>query len=50
MILILKLDLDIVMTYFYTKNEVNRLIGSKVVTWEHRQTEGRMDRRMDRHV
>ena len=38
MTLILKLDLDIVMTYFCTQNEVNRPIGSKVITWKQRQT------------
>ena len=38
MILILKFDLDIVMTCFCTKNEVNRSIGSKVIIWKQRQT------------
>ena len=37
--LILKLYLDIVMTYFCTKNEVNRSIGSKVINWKQRQTD-----------
>ena len=41
MTLILKRDLDIVMTYFCTKNEVNRSIGSKVINQKqrHRQTD-----------
>ena len=33
MTLILKSDLDIMMTYFYTKNEVNRSFDSKVMAW-----------------
>ena len=43
MTLILKLDLDIVMTYFCIKNEVNRSIGSKVIIWKQRQTDRQTD-------
>ena len=47
MTLILKLDLNIVMTYFCTKNEVNRSIGSKVInqkqTYRHRETDSQTD-------
>ena len=39
MTLILKLDLDIVMTYFCTKNEVNRSIGYQKETETDRQTD-----------
>ena len=46
MTLILKLDLDIVITYFCTKNEVNRSICSKVIIQKHRQ----IDRQTHRHV
>ena len=50
MTLILKLGLDIVMTYFCTKNEVNRSIGSKVITWKQRQTDTKTDRQTDAHT
>ena len=36
MTLVLKLDLDIVVTYQYTKYEVNRSNCSKVIVWKQR--------------
>ena len=38
MILVLKLDPDIVVTYLYTKNKVKRSFGSNIIVWKYRQT------------
>ena len=46
MTLILKLDLDIKMTYLHTKNEVPRSRHSKAIACTDRQT----DTHTDRHV
>ena len=42
MTLVLKLDLDMVVTYLHAKNEVNRSSGSNVIIRIHtdRQTDG----------
>ena len=39
MTLELKLDLDVVVTYFHAKHQVNRSSNSKVINWIHRQTD-----------
>ena len=39
MTLVLKFDLDMVVTYQYTKYEVNRSICSKVIVWKERHTD-----------
>ena len=46
MTLILKLDLDIVQMYLYTKNEVSIWSSSKVLAW----TDIHIDRQMDRQT
>ena len=46
MTLILKLDLDMVKMYLYTKNEVFMLRGSKVIA----QTDINTERQTDRHT
>ena len=40
--LVLELDLDITVTYFYAKNQIKRSFSSNVMVWKSRQ--------MDRHV
>ena len=32
--LVLKLDLDIMVTYFYAQNEVKSSFGSKIIAWK----------------
>ena len=39
MTLVLELDLDMIVTYFYTKNEVKRPFGSKLIVRKQKQTD-----------
>ena len=50
MTLILELDLDTIVTYLYTKNEVNRSKSSKVMVWKHRQTDTQTHRQTHRET
>ena len=43
MTLVLKLNQDIMVTYWYTTNEVNSSLGSKVMAWKLRQTDTQTD-------
>ena len=48
MILVLKLDLDMVKMYHYTKNEVSMLLHSKVIVrHRHIYTDGQTDRQYE---
>ena len=49
MTLIPKFDLDMVMMYLHTKNEVSMSKGSKVIGWTDRNTD-RYYRQIDRHT
>ena len=40
--LVLKLDLDIMVTYFYTKIGVKRSFGSKIIVWKRTDTQAYM--------
>ena len=50
MTLILKLDLDMVIMYLHTKNEVSMSRDWKVIAWKDRNTDRLMDRHLDRNA
>ena len=43
-------ELDIMVTTYYTKEEINRSFVSKVIVWKHRQTDRQTDRHTHRHT